>query len=195
MGRYSTGAITTRESKRLELSYLLNDGYIQKGLMLSGTIRWNNGSSINFISELTEENQYIRLQYQNTSYEGEEKDMDYMIHLASIPSNLDRGRILYFICPITGRRSRILYKCYGSLYFKSREAYHNRIYYQCQISSKLYYHSNRFHSIESTLERMPAIKKQHYRGKETRIQQRIRLLESKQEYHDALSWQALTKIM
>jgi hypothetical protein len=61
--------------------------------------------------------------YTLTKPSGEEFKLDYKIQLTSIPSNLGRGEVLYFVCPTSGRRARILYRAYGSHYFKSRQAY------------------------------------------------------------------------
>jgi hypothetical protein len=154
MGRNSTGAITTGEVIRIELSYLLKKGFIQKGCYLSGTMSWTNGSNISFESSFTKDFRYIRLVYQSTNnYTGEVTHHDYKIELTTLPSNLGKGEVIYFICPSTGRRARILYKCYGSLIWKSRTAYKNRIYYNSQQCSKNDYHNSRYWSIEKELER------------------------------------------
>lgn len=192
MGRNSTGAIITSSAIRIELSYLLKQGIIPKEGNRAGYLSWTNGSQINYEIEITSENQYIRLKYRNTNYSGEVNDLDYKIQLSSIPSNLGRGQIWYFICPFSGRKARILYKCYGSLYFKSRKAYHKRIYYSSQKSSKLDFNNDRYFAIESILEKLKPMKKT-YQGKETRLQKRIRRLESQLEYHDFLRWQIFPK--
>ena len=129
MGRHSTGACTTGEVHRIELSYLLRQGFIRKNGKVSGTLSWNSGGSISFESAFTEEERYIRLVYYlESSYSGEKTNHDYKILLTTIPSNLGRGEIIYFVCPATGRRARILYRCYGSPIWKCRAAYHYRIY-------------------------------------------------------------------
>jgi hypothetical protein len=194
MGRFSTGAITTGEAQRIELSWLIKQGWISKGGIISGTLSWNNGSEISINTEIKEGKGYIRLNYQNKRYTGEVNELDYKIQLTSIPSNLGRGKIWFFICPFTGRKTRILYKCYGSLYFKSRWAYSHRIYYSCQILSKNNFHNEKYFILERKLEKLqPLIRKKHYQGKETRILKRISILESKKEYHDYLRWEILSK--
>jgi len=194
MGRYSTGAITTGEAQRIEISFLLKQGFISKGGIISGSLSWNNGNSIGIQSELSEGKQEIRIYYQNQSYSGEVNDLDYRIQLSPIPSNLGRGLIWYFICPFTGRKARILYKCYGSLHFKSRRAYQCRIYYPSQISSRNNFHNERYFSLDREIEKLqPRIKKKHYQGKETRLKERIRSLEAQKEYHDFIRWNFLPK--
>ncbi len=195
MGRYSTGAISTSSAQRLELSYLLRHGSIKKGQFIHGSLNWTNGNNISFISELTEKNQYIRLIYTHTSnYSGEVNKMDYKIQLVSIPSNLGKGKIYYFRCPVSGRRSRILYMCYGSLYFKSRLAYRKRIFYPSQISSKLNFHNDRYWEIERLLEKLnKEANKSSYKGKPTRLKKRIAILEEKKNYHDDIRWNIFPK--
>jgi hypothetical protein len=192
MGRNSTGAITTGSALRLELSYLLKQGIIPKQGIRTGYLSWTNGSEMYYEIENTSQNQYIRLKYSNTNYSGEVNDLDYKIQLDSIPSNLGRGRIWYFVCPFTGRKARILYKCYGSLYFKSMKAYQRRIYYSSQISSKLNFNNDRYFDLEKQLEKLRP-KKKSYQGKETRIWKRIRRLEAQLDYHDFLRWDIMPK--
>ena len=61
MGRNSTGAITTKEVIRIELSFLLKNGYIQKGRHISGVLSWSNDSNIGLESCYTNEELYLRL--------------------------------------------------------------------------------------------------------------------------------------
>ncbi len=188
MGRNSTGAITTEEAVRIELSYLLKQRKIQKGSRIHGSLVWNNGSSISFESWYWEEEKYIRFYYTLIKQSGEKIKLDYKIHLTTVPSNLGRGEIPYFVCPISGRRARILYRAYGSHYFKSRQAYRKRIYYSCQKCQKKLYDTERFFALENQLESLPEGRKSHYRGKDTRLQQRIRKLKERLEYHDWKMW-------
>lgn len=112
MGRHSTGAITTGEAMRLELSFLLKKGFIQKGKHQFGTLSWSNDSSISFESCYTDEEAYIKLKYSSTNnYTNEVSKHNYKINLTSLHSNLGKGHVLYFICPQSGRFCRILYKC------------------------------------------------------------------------------------
>jgi hypothetical protein len=190
MGRWSTGAITTGEACRIELSYLLKQGYLRKGKNISGVLSWTNGSSIQFESDLTSDEWFIRVAYQNTnSNSGEKTNHDYKIYLTTISSNLGKGEVLYFICPQSGKRCRILYKCYGSLIWKSRNAYMYRIYYDSQVCSKYDYHNTQYWSITKKLERLyKRGRKNHYRGNYTRLMKRVEQLEYKQKYHDKMRW-------
>jgi hypothetical protein len=194
MGRHSSGAMSTGEAQRIEISYLFKEGLISRGKFITGSLIWTNGNNIGFQADLSEEKQYIRLIYQNIKHSGEKHDLDYRIYLTSIPSNLGRGEIWYFICPYTGRKARILYKCYGSLDFRSRRGNHYRIYYPSQKASKNYLHTERYFSLEREIEKFqPLIRKKHYQGKETRLKERIRNLKFQKEYHDYIRWNFLPK--
>ncbi len=189
MGRWTTGAITTEEAVRIELSTLLKNGYIQKGKHITGQLSWTNGSIISFESIYSDEEAFIRLAYQSTDPETDEKtDFDYKIYLVKVPSNLGQGDVLYLLCPYTQRRCRILYKCYGSKQWKSRYAYHNRIYYPCQTCSKNGYYSDRYWTIEKRLSNIPLPVKTHYRGVPTRPHKRIMQLEEQLDYYDEMRW-------
>jgi len=195
MGRYSTGSVTTSEAIRIELSYLLKHGYIKKGQIIYATLNWTNGSNISIQSNFTVDCPYIRLIYNNTNYcTGEVTEHDYKIYFTSIPSNLGKGEVVYFLCPDTFHMCRILYKCYGSPIWKSRYAYLHRIYYQSQISSKLHYYIDRYWETERQLEQLYSrVVKSHYKGRKSALQKRIERLEDKQEYYDHMRWRILPK--
>lgn len=197
MGRWGTGAFTTGEALRIELSYLLRQGFVRKGHEVSGMLSWTNWDSIGIASTYNNDKKQIRLNYTLTFRNtGEKESCGQVIQLTTIPSNLGRGEIVYFVCPITGRRARILYKCYGSKIWKSRGAYRNRIYYPSQQCSKHDYHNTRYWALEKELDKCQAIsKKKHYQGKETRIRRRIKLLREQKEYHDWARYVLLEKLL
>ncbi len=185
MGRYSTGKLTTGEVMRIELSHLLKAGKIKRNDKCFGSISWNNGSYIYFESSFTDTEKYLRLKYTITHYTGEKTHLDYNIQLTSIPSNLGIGEVIYFVCPQTGKRARILYKCYGSQIWKHREAYKTRIYYQCQTLSKITYNVTRAFVLDNLINVLASkAHKTHYRGKKTRLIKRMEYLETKSNYHD-----------
>ncbi len=137
MGRNST-ATTTAAVCKLELKLLLRDKMLQKDCHYTGSLTWTNGSSCNFESKYHEEEKYVRLQYTLTELgSGKKLEYNYKIELITLPSNLGKGEVLYFVCPQTARPCRILYRAYDSHIYKSREAYTNRIYYPLQVSSKM----------------------------------------------------------
>jgi hypothetical protein len=188
MGRRSSGSMTTNAACRIELSYLLKKGYIVQGSYQNGILGWTNGSNIGIETSYTDE-KYIRLRYTNTNFSNEKTDFDYKIYLHEAPSNLGKGNVLYFICPSSGLYCRILYKCYGSPIWKSRLAYRSRIYYQSQVSSKIDRFNDRFWQLDTRLKDLQEKPvKSHYRGKKTRLIQRIERLENLQDYYDEMRW-------
>jgi hypothetical protein len=193
MGRHSTGIATVNQALKIDISYLRRNGFIIPGECLRGVLEWSNGASVSIESKLSDNNHYIRLKYRNTFYDGTEKDYDYKIWLTTIPSNLGRGEIYYFICPVDYSLCRILYKCYHSGIWKSRIAYQNRIYYPCQTSSNLSYYNDRYWAVESQLKEFTKQVKSHYRGRETALQRRIERLEYKKKYYDLMRWRIVPK--
>ena len=197
MGRASTGAVTTGEVTRLELSYLLRQGYLKKNGIMFGRLGWTNGSSIQISSSIDDDEKYIRVSYSfREGGDGEPIQKDYKIYLTSVPSNLGRGEVLYFVCPSSGRRARVLYMCYGSKIFKCRKAYSHRIYYQSQQSSKLNFHNDRYWKLDKELQKCrDRIRKATYQGNPTKLKRRIAYLQAKQDYHDYQRWMILPKSM
>jgi hypothetical protein len=61
----------------------------------------------------------------------------YSIQLVSLPSNLGKGRVWYFVCPVTFKRCRILYRIDSNGYFLHRLAYQGMVY-ESQTQSKYY---------------------------------------------------------
>jgi hypothetical protein len=85
---------------------------------------------------------------------------------------------------------------YGSLYFKSREAYRHRIYYPSQLSSRLDKHNDKYWNLEHKLEKLYKSRpKSHYKGKKTAKMQRIERLERLQDYHEHMRWRVFPKAL
>lgn len=189
MGRHETGAITTKEALRIELSYLLRKGYFKNGATVNAILSWTDGSDICVETYLKDGFGYIRLKYTVTTSRGEKTDHNYKIQITSVPSNLGNGSVLYFVCPVSSKRCRILYKCYGSKIWKHRKAYLKRIYYNTQICSKLYYHTERYFNIEKQLDDLKKPVKSHYRGKVTSTSIKYQRLTGLLIKHDMMRWQ------
>lgn len=198
MGRYSTGAYTTKECLRLELSHLLQAGIIQKNCKIECPVfSWTGGAKVRIVSNWTRQEKWLKLFYTSTNpMTGEKNDCTLTIDLVTVPSNLGKGEILYFSCPVSGKRCRILYNAYGSMMFKSREAYTHRIYYNSQISSKNYHALERCFDLEKELEQLyKRDYRQTYGGKKTRIAQRVERLEQKLEYWNYISNLSLLSVL
>ena len=116
----------------------------------AGTTSWNTGASITFLLSKDETGICLELIYSKTIKEKKES-FNYKVRIVSVPSNLGKGNNYYFTCPISGKRCKILYMAYGSNYFKCRNAYQNRIYYLCQLSSRLNLNNDIYWRVERQL--------------------------------------------
>lgn len=190
MGRPSTGAWTTNECLRIELSYLLSHNLIQKDRGLTSTLSWNDEdeTTIQYNSYHSPGEKYIQLKYEAYSYYHEEyRNYEYQVTLTTVPSNLGQGEVLYFYCPYGGTRCRILYRAYGSPVWMSRQAYDSSIYYPAQVASKKQYAASRYWTLSDRTDRLYALKtKEVYQGKPTRLNVRLDRLERELEYYDTV---------
>lgn len=190
MPKNSTGAYTTGEAKRIEIDYLFKNGFIEKDRVINRALYWTdaNGDScgnISIMSVFKDEEKYIQLNYTLTERNGDKIDRNYKIAIEGIKSNLGKGYNYYFLCPVSDRRCKILYMAYGSHYFKARESYQNRIYYDCQIVSKQYYPMQRYFTLEKRLEKLCGKKyRETYKGRTTRSLKRIDKVEQELYYWD-----------
>lgn len=180
MGRQDTGARHHFNALTFSIEQLLKDR--AKGGKYWSTMSWScrgqHRGSISYELNLEEHNRYVRLFYTHTNYQGEEENVDYKIYIVGVPSNLGKGEVLYFLCPATGKKCRILYSVYQSKYFKSREAYEHRIYYTSQFYSKSDRVNNAFFEKEDEIEKLKGeIVKTHYRGKPTKKMERLNRME------------------
>ncbi len=171
MGRYRTSACATDEVLRITISSLFKDGYLRAGCTTSGVYEWNrNGTPAGQITiEANLDKVCIRLIYTITDRDGIKTDRDYLVFLVTQPSNLGKGVVYYFICPMSGRRCRIIYSAYGSPFFTAREAYQNRLYYHCQMSSRLDKANDDYWRLERGLEKRPKQRRAYmYAGRPTK---------------------------
>jgi hypothetical protein len=174
----SSFAATVGECKRIEISFLRKQGYLEQGCIRSGTLSWSrNGQptgSISISSSIQPEEAYIRLVYSITDRNGEKTDIDYRIDLVSVPSNLGWGNRWYFLCPFTFKRCSILYKVPDSYYWKHREAF-THFYYESQLtaaSCKPFMFMVYERKQQELLEGRKRVRR-FYKGKPTRLQQRL----------------------
>ena len=125
MPKISTFPTLFENVLKLNLSKLQERIYLEIGQKNEGTLTWGrNGEetgSISIIVNLIRERPFIELDYK---YGNENRN--YKIPLVSIPSNLGKGKVFYFLCPITEKRCRILYCING--YFLHREAFEGCMY-------------------------------------------------------------------
>lgn len=152
MGRKSTGAYTTRECKRIELSYLLKQRLFPVAGEHYFILSWDNTDRIlvKACNSVTEK--YLELTYTITNWHDNRKtDYHYRIEITPVPSNLGKGEVYYFLCPTTKQMCRVLYMAYGSGIWQSRQAYSQRIYYPMQQCSKLDRYNTKYWALDRRL--------------------------------------------
>lgn len=169
MGRQSGGYLLGSSCKRVELSYLLKSGLLQKDKKVQAAISWTDESSIAIKTVWNSFERYVQLEYTHTDFEGKKKALSYRLNIIALPSNLGKGEVLYLVCPLSGRLCRKLFMAYGSPYFKSIKAYQTRIYYKGQLSSHLDRANDLYWHLRNRLESLPKKRNQsHYKGVETK---------------------------
>lgn len=192
MSRPSTSATHIKAVPRIELSYLLKKKYLVKGTITEGSLSWTpSGCSMRVLSKYTHKEAYIRLVYTlTTAYEGTKHEYDYKIHITFVDSNLGKGKVPYFVCPVSGKKCRILYRAYGYHKWKSRNAYQNYLYYPTQLRCSNDYHTTRFHRLNDflTVWGRRKGKKDYYNGKPTKARKRLDWLLEQKNHHEMLMW-------
>ena len=194
MGRNSTGVYTNSRSRKLDLSWMLKNGYIKKDSQVNGLMEWEDGSEASFESVFYEYDKFLRLFYVLTNRKGEDTYYDYKIFFDTVPSNLGKGEIIYFLCPECNERARILYMAYGNGKYAHRNYYYNnlglRIYYTSQQTSKYWYANTRYFSVKRRYERLidelakVKYRNSHYRGVPTKDVKRLRQLRIQMKEYD-----------
>lgn len=150
MGRPTTGAITTGQCLKIHVSAF--NTWIKKGCtFIQGTMDYSNGAAINVRLEKEGEDFTATIFYTKT-IEAVKKEVSYKVNFVSVPSNLGKGQVYYFLCPFSQLRCKTLFMGYGSLYFKSLKAYSHRIYYPLQLSSRLDKHNDQYWQLDRQLE-------------------------------------------
>lgn len=113
------------EVLKVRLSKLKEWGYLRPNQYTRGTITWSRRGEqtgqISLAVNTRSKTPYIELDY---CYGKEHRN--YKASLVSVPSNLGKGNVWYFLCPNTGKRCRILYSVGG--YFLHREAFKGCMY-------------------------------------------------------------------
>jgi hypothetical protein len=169
MPRRSNFPILIEECKTINISLLKKWGYLKPGEYKSGNLTWSRGETktgwISFTINMLNANPYIELNYK---YNG--NPISYIIQIVSILSNIGRGRIFYFVCPVTGKRCR---KMYGI----SERFLHRSAFRGCFYENQTYSKRNRdlFRSFEMLNENDKAYDmihskhfKKYYAGKPTK---------------------------
>jgi hypothetical protein len=135
MPKFPTFPTLYNECKTISISKLKEWGYLKPETWKSGEINWSrNGektASIWVTVNIQDSDSYIILDYKSNG-----TPISYMVKLTSVPSNIGKGAVWYFICPKTGKRCRNLYLVGG--YF-----YHRSAFQGCMYEKQTYSHKNR----------------------------------------------------
>jgi hypothetical protein len=122
--------------KTVSISDLKRWEYLLPNQWKQGDITWRrNGEktdSISIVVSMASLNSFLILDYKSN-----DNPINYTVLLVSIPSNLGKGVVWYFICPHTGKRCRKLYLLGG--YF-----YHRSAFRGCMYEKQTYSHNNRW---------------------------------------------------
>lgn len=98
---------------------------------------------------------------------------------ALVGSNLGRGSLRYFVCAITGRRTRTLYRPHANLPYGHRCAFRPVIGYASQVAGRSY-HLQRAFQLGAQAERLRAeIQRWQHKGEPTRRVRRLDALEER----------------
>lgn len=166
--------------RKIQISWLKKKGLL-RGYVITG-IEWTSGwaqvkSSVGITICAEGVRKYIRLRYIQTESNGDKKDFDYEIPLATTSCHFG-GERYWFVCPLSkngvycGRRAGVLYQ--GGGYFGCRHCY--ELTYESRNTNRNYKHYPLFRAMDlekKSEELSKAIKRSHYAGKPTRKQKRL----------------------
>lgn len=134
MPKYSTFPTLYDNVLTISTSFLKTHKYLESEAIKRGTLTWSrNGREIANIS--IQVNNQSTPHYLELDYQYNKIPINYRVLLVSIPSNLGKGIVWFFICPHTGKRCRKLYLVAG--HFFHRSAFRGCMY-EKQTQSKNY---------------------------------------------------------
>ena len=121
------------DCKTISISDLNRWGYLKPDQFRSGEMTWSRGErktgSISFAVFTYPDAPYIEL-----NYSCNQQPIKYQVKLKSIPSNLGKGVVWYFVCPKTNKQCRKLYLV--NIYFYHRTAWRGFLYEKQTYSKK-----------------------------------------------------------
>lgn len=120
MAKFPTFPTLYDECKTVTITKLKEWGYLEPNQIITGgMITWsrngNKTGSIGISASTISPTSYIELNY---NYK-ETTPIHYRINLVSVPSNIGKGVLWYFVCPKTGKQCRKLYLIEGYFYHRS----------------------------------------------------------------------------
>lgn len=188
MAKPNSFPILFDEVSQLKISQLKKWGYLKPNQNISGLIEWSiSNRVINTIG--VEVNTYSDTPIIKLSYTYKKQKKQYIINCVTQLSNLGKGQLHYFICPITGKRSKQLYLIHGVL--AHRNAFKG-CFYESQLRSKRYREFERIYGGEFELERLYGLLykkhfKRYYAGKPTKRYLKLMAEINRIEYSPVMS--------
>lgn len=118
MPRYASYPTLYDECLTLSITDLKRLKYLLPNHLTGGILNWMRNKEkiacISVVVNTNSENPHIEFDYR-----GDGVPINYVIQLASVPSNLKKGFLWFFICPITGKLCRKLYLIANHFYHRS----------------------------------------------------------------------------
>lgn len=120
------------EVHNISITNLKQWDYLKPDSWKSGIITWSrNGNKTGSVSISVDMDTEPFMQL---SYKSNGEPVDYKVKLVSVPSNLGKGQVWYFLCPHTGKLCRKLFAV--GKFFLHRKAFPNAMYEKQTYSSK-----------------------------------------------------------
>jgi hypothetical protein len=123
------GGPTVEDGLRLDLARLWALGHLRPGRRAAGTLSWTSGhdgrmaAQIGLTADLTDpEASWVRLRYDAIGRDGAVRPYEYQVALTTTRPRLGGVR-WWFVCPVSGRRARVLHLPPGAATFASRPAW------------------------------------------------------------------------
>lgn len=138
MAKPSTYPTLYDECTQISISSLKRWEYLNPSQWKSGTISWSvgegEGKQITAQIGISVNTHQPESPYLELNYKCNGNPINYRVQLASIPSNLRKGVVWFFICPRSGKRCRKLYL--ADTYFYHRTAFRGCMYKKQTQSKK-----------------------------------------------------------
>lgn len=160
---------------RLSISDLIKKHYLTENRCFTIRYGWTSRGESTLSIKMDFNTKHVGYWTIYLSYRYNGEDVEYPIYIDSVPSNLGKGNVLYFICPNTQKRCRFLYFRKG--YFAHREAFKGGMY-KSQTKSKSRLKTDKAYEVVFTCndvydELCKKNLKTHYKNKPTKIYLRL----------------------
>lgn len=181
-------AIVHESCRKFTTSFLTRHGHLKPNHQCSGLITWyiddKETGNAGYFVDTTQYKVTLKYRYMATG-----ADIVQDIKLKTVPSNLGKGDVWYFICPFTGDMVRTLYLIGSSTLFASRKAYNRPILYRSQTSSHMDRWNDRYWKLEKQIDALHGKGfTPYYAGKKTSTARRLEKLIAKRNEADEKRW-------